>query len=70
VKRSGYAEKQGRAPSKLGSPASGRTRYATTSPLSPDYVVNPHHRLAEYWRRGDAEWRALEREGRRFEAES
>lgn len=64
MKKSEYAAKQGRSPSEKGKPASGRTRVAKTSPFHPDHKPNPHHRLALYWQRGDAEYRTLEREHR------
>jgi hypothetical protein len=58
-KKSAYAEKQGRARKSAGDDHDGpRTRYAKTSPLSSEYVVNGGHRLAEYFARGEQ----LERE--------
>lgn len=58
-KKSEYASKQGRARKSSGDDHDGpRTRYATTSPLSADYVMNPAHRLALYFARGER----LERE--------
>jgi hypothetical protein len=64
-KKSEYAAKQGRARKASGDDHDGpRTRYAATSPLSAAYVVNPGHRLAEYFARGER----LEREARQRRA--
>jgi hypothetical protein len=60
-KKSEYAAKQGRARKSSGDDHDGpRTRYAKTSPASSEYVINPGHRLAEYFARGER----LEREAR------
>lgn len=64
-KKSEYAAKQGRARKSAGDDHDGpRTRYAKTSPVSSEYVVNPGHRLAAYFARGER----LEREARQRRA--
>ena len=53
-KKSAYAAKQGRARKSSGDSHDGpRTRYAATSPASSEYVINPGHRLALYFARGE-----------------
>jgi hypothetical protein len=58
-KKSEYAAKQGRARKSSGDDHDGpRTRFAKTSPASAEYTINPGHRLALYFARGER----LERE--------
>jgi len=54
--KSGYADKQGRS-----SATGGRTRVKATSPFSPEYRVNPSHRLAEYHALGELLCRPVQR---------